>query len=106
MSAIDITGVVTASPAIAAVESSLWGSEANYAAPARQALTVERIRTEDGGLVFTVSDPVTGIFGTGTTPIDAVQDLAHAQKEHQEVLEAQESLSPALEKQLRYLQRR
>ncbi len=106
MSAIDITGVVTASPAIAAVESPAWSSEANYAAPARQALYVERTRTEDGGLVFTVADPVSGIFGTGDTPIDAVKDLAHAQKEHREVLEAQESLSPALEKQLRYLQRR
>jgi hypothetical protein len=107
MSAIDITGVVTASPSIAMFrESPALGSEANYEAPARQALAVERSRTEDGGLLFTVSDPVTGIFGTGSAPIDAVQDLARAQKEHQEVLEAQESLSPALEEQLRYLQRR
>lgn len=106
MSAIDITGVVTASPSIATVESSPAGSEANYKAPARQALTVERNWTEDGSLLFTVSDPVTGIFGTGSAPIDAVRDLARAQKEHREVLEAQESLSPALEEQLRYLQRR
>ena len=54
----------------------------------------------------TVSDPITGIFGAGGTPIGAIQDLARAQKEHQEMLEAQESLSPALEEQLRYLQRR
>jgi hypothetical protein len=106
MSAIDITGVVTASPSIAILESPPLGSEANYEAPARQALSVERSRTEDGGLLFTLSDPVTGIFGTGRTPIAAVRDLAQAQKEHQEVLEAQESLSPALEAQLRYLQRR
>ena len=106
MSAIDITGVVTVSPHIAAIESVPAVSEANYEAPARKALIVESSRTEDGGLLFTVSDPVTGIFGTGGTPIDAVQDLARAQKEHQEVLEAQESLSPALQEQLRYLQRR
>jgi hypothetical protein len=106
MSAIDITGVVTASPSVATVESLPEGSEANYEAPARQALTVERSRTEDGSLFFTVSDPVTGIFGTGDSPIDAVKDLARAQKEHREVLEAQDSLSPALEEQLRYLQHR
>jgi hypothetical protein len=48
----------------------------------------------------------TGIFGTGRAPIEAVQDLARAQQEHREVLEAQKSLSPALAEQLRYLQRR
>ncbi len=106
MSAIDITGVVAASPSVATVEPTPPGSEANYEAPARQALVVESGRTEDGGLLFTVSDPVTGIFGAGSAPIDAVQDLARAQKEHREVLEAQESLSPALEDQLRYLHRR
>jgi hypothetical protein len=106
MSAIDITGVVAVSPSIETVESSPPGSEANYEAPARQALAVETSRTEDGGLLFSVSDPITGIFGTGGTPIEAVRDLAQAQKEHQEVLEAQEHLSPALEEQLRYLQRR
>lgn len=106
MSAIDITGVVTASPSVAAAEVTPPGSEANYEAPAREALVVESSRTEDGGLLFTVADPVTGIFGTGSAPLDAVQDLARAKKEHQEVLEAQESLSFALEEQLRYLQRR
>jgi hypothetical protein len=106
MSAIDITGVVPTSLHIAAVESVPMDSEANYKAPARKALIVESSRTEDGGLLFTVSDSVTGIFGAGGTPIDAVQDLARALKEHQEVLEAQDRLSPALEEQLRYLQRR
>lgn len=104
MSAIDITGVVAPSRSTSATEDVLAG-EANYEAPARQALIVESSRTEDGGVLFTVSDPVTGIFGTGSVPIDAVRDLARARKEHLEVLEAQESLSPALEEQLRYLQR-
>jgi hypothetical protein len=106
MSAIDITGVVTASPSASMVEVTPPGSEANYEAPAHKALIVETSRTEEGGLLFTIADPVTGIFGTGSTPIDAVRDLALAQKEHREVLEAQENLSPALEEQLRYLQRR
>jgi hypothetical protein len=107
MSAIDITGVVSATPLVAAEEAiprADW--EMNYEAPARQALVVEASRTEDGGVLFTVADPVTGIFGAGRAPIEAVQDLALAQREHREVLEAQESLSPALEEQLRYLQRR
>jgi len=105
MSAIDITGVITASPSIAAEEGQAdW--EANYEAPARHALVVESSWTEDGSMLFTVSDPVTGIFGTGRVPIEAVQDLSRALREHREVLEAQDSLSPALEDQLRYLQHR
>lgn len=107
MSAIDITGVIAASPSTSTSTTEITppGSEANYEAPARQRLVVESSWTEDG-VLFTVSDPVTGIFGAGSVPIEAVQDLAQAQKEHREVLEAQESLSPALEEQLRYLQRR
>jgi hypothetical protein len=105
MSAIDITGVVSASPSVAADEVTEAGWEANYEAPARQALIVDSSWTEDGDMLFTVSDPVTGIFGTGSMPVEAVQDLSRAQKEHREVLEAQESLSPALQEQLTYLQR-
>ena len=101
--AIDVTPVYpSASPAIFAGWPSSYTS---YCAPARPPLTVERRRT-DQGTVFLVSDPVTGIFGSGASAYDAVRDLAGAQKEHREVLEAQENLSLALEEQLRYLQRR
>jgi hypothetical protein len=105
MSSIDITGVVTASPAVGTVEVSPEGSPANYVAPARESLVVAASRSEDGALLYTVSDPATGIFGAGGAPIDAVEDLEQANKEHQEVLEAQERLSPVLQEQLRYLQR-
>ncbi len=99
------TGVVAVSPSTMTVEARPEGSEADYEAPARESLKVETSRTEDGSSVFAVSDPTTGIFGTGGSPIEAVEDLGLANKEHRDVLEAQEDLSPALQEQLRYLQR-
>ncbi len=105
MSAIDITGVVTASPSTSMVEVTPPGSEANYEAPAHDA---DRRNQPDGGGRIALHRCRSGHrdLRYGGTPIDAVRDLAQAQKEHREVLEAQEMLSPALEEQLRYLQRR
>ncbi|MFL5872297.1 MAG: hypothetical protein ACJ75T_02330 [Solirubrobacterales bacterium] len=56
--------------------------------------------TENG---FIASDALTGIFGFGSEPIEAIQDLATALVEHRDVLERQEALSPALQDQLDYL---
>jgi|GEM_PF-5380479 len=56
--------------------------------------------TENG---FIASDAPTGIFGFGSEPIEAIQDLAIALIEHRDVLERQEALSPALQEQLVYL---
>jgi hypothetical protein len=106
VSTIDITGVIAASPSAATCEAEPAGSQANYEVAAHGALKVESSRTEDGILVFTVSDPETGIFGTGGKPLEAIQDLGSANREHREVLEAQDHLAPALQRQLEYLQRR
>lgn len=56
--------------------------------------------TETG---FVVSDTLTGIFGSGKEPIEAIRDLASALAEHRDVLERQGDLSPGLQDQLRYL---
>jgi hypothetical protein len=68
---------------------------------ANAVMTLDLHHREGGG--FTVSDPVTGIFGTGDTPFDAMQDIVAALREQQEVLAAQAELSPALQAQLDYL---
>jgi hypothetical protein len=57
-------------------------------------------RSETG---FTASDLVTGIFGFGSDLNEAIRDLLHALRDHREVLERQEALSPDLERQLKYL---
>jgi hypothetical protein len=57
----------------------------------------------EGG--WTATDRVTGIFGFGEDVNGAIVDLLHALKEHREVLEAQDELSPDLQEQLAYLQR-
>jgi hypothetical protein len=56
--------------------------------------------TENG---FIVSDRLTGIFGFGAEPIEAIRDLADALVEHRDVLERQENLSAGLQEQLDYL---
>lgn len=66
-------------------------------------ITLEFGHRQGGG--FTVSDPVTGIFGTGATPHEAIQDIVTALREHREVLEAQGNLSPTLQAQLEHLKR-
>ena len=60
---------------------------------------------ERGETGWTASDLVTGIFGFGLDPNAAIVDLVHALREHREVLERQDELSPDLEEQLAYLQR-
>lgn len=72
-----------------------------YSADAVTELDLEH--REGGG--YTVSDPVTGIFGTGDTPVDAMKDMFTALDEHREVLESQADLSPALQALLDYLKR-
>lgn len=56
--------------------------------------------SDDG---YIASDSLTGIFGTGSDADQAVRDLAVALREHREVLERQEALSPALQEQLEHL---
>jgi hypothetical protein len=55
------------------------------------------------GAGFAVSDLVTGIFGFGSDLNKAIRDLSHALREHRDVLERQDALSPDLERQLAYL---
>ncbi len=55
---------------------------------------------------WTVLDRVTGIFGVGREPNDAVKDLRFALIEHRDVLESQGALSPELSNQLDYLRAR
>jgi hypothetical protein len=59
------------------------------------------LRITDQG--FIASDALTGIFGFGSQPIEAIKDLAAALLEHRDVLERQDALSPALQEQLDYL---
>jgi hypothetical protein len=59
-------------------------------------------RSETGWIA---ADGATGIFGCGAGPNDAIVDLVHALREHREVLERQDELSPDLADQLVYLQR-
>jgi hypothetical protein len=72
-----------------------------YISYSASTVTTLDLEHRDGG--FTVSDPVTGIFGAGDTPFDAMQDIAAALREHREVLEAQAELTPALQAQLDHL---
>jgi len=59
-------------------------------------------RAETG---WVAADRATGIFGYGPGPNDAIVDLVHALREHRDVLERQDELSPDLADQLAYLQR-
>ncbi|HVX32332.1 MAG TPA: hypothetical protein VHA80_04255 [Solirubrobacterales bacterium] len=56
--------------------------------------------TEDG---YIASDSMTGVFGAGPDADQAVRDLAVALREHRDVLERQDALSPALQEQLEHL---
>ncbi len=78
---------------------------ADYVAKQQPPLGLTREEV-DGKQVVSVVDRMTGIFGSGSDPKAALEDLRIAKKEHREVLESQSKLSPALKQQLRYLQRR
>ena len=60
-----------------------------------------KLERSDSG--FIASDRLTGIFGSGPDPNEAIRDLFAALHEHRDVLERQESLSPGLQEQLGYL---
>lgn len=91
---------------------SLWDSQApthqvavhediSYVAEEREVQwTLER-----GETGWTATDLMTGIFGFGADPNEAIVDLIHALREHRDVLERQDRLSPDLEQQLAYLRR-
>ncbi len=66
-----------------------------------ETLSGPEIEELDG--MFTVHDPVTGIFGTGTSRALSLEDFMQALREHADVLGRQERLSPALADQLKYL---
>lgn len=79
-------------------------SPVDYQALQRQPL--KWTRHPGDGAAFSVYDPLTGVFGSGSDPRKALQDLSVALVEHREVLERQEKLSPALQRQLDQLRRR
>lgn len=79
-------------------------SDDDYQAPQRRPLSWTRHPGD--GVAFSVYDPLTGIFGSGADPRKALQDLSAALREHREVLERQERLSPALQRQLDQIRRR
>ena len=68
-------------------------AEATWSAP---------ILEEHGGY-WTVRDVGTGIFGSGADPEAAHRDFERALREHLDVLERQDALSPELTAQLAYL---
>lgn len=107
--AIDITPVPVASggflPSFHLKEETPPTSPVDYQAPQRQPLKWTR-HPGEGGAAFSVYDPLTGVFGSGSDPRKALQDLSLALIEHREVLERQEKLSPALQRQLDQLRRR
>lgn len=74
---------------------------------AEQQLPLSWTKEEVGGVtIVSVADARTGVFGSGPDPQAALADLRVATREHREVLEQQEHLSPALQRQLEQLQRR
>lgn len=106
--AIDITPVPTVNGGLLTrfrQEEARPKSGDDYQAPQRQPLKWTR-HPQGGGVAFSVYDPLTGVFGSGGDPRKALQDLSAALREHREVLERQESLSPALQHQLDQLRRR
>ena len=82
------------------LKSTVVTEPAHYNVPARP-VRWEWHRTETG---FTVCDRVTGVFGFGSDLNEAIRDLAHALREHRDVLERQDALSANLQHQLKYLQ--
>lgn len=105
--AIDITPVPLASGGLltrSRREETPLASPDDYQAPQR--LPLKWTRHPGGAVAFSVYDPVTGVFGSGADPRKALQDLSFALREHREVLERQDSLSPALQRQLDQLRRR
>jgi hypothetical protein len=60
-----------------------------------------RVKWSDEGVVF--EDTTTGIYGWGPSVVRAAADFRAALREHSEVLRAQPALSPALTRQLAYL---
>lgn len=105
--AIDITPVPLASGGLvtrARREEIAPRSEDDYQAPQR--LPLRWTRHPGGTVAFSVYDPLTGVFGSGADARKALQDLSQAMREHREVLERQEDLSPALQRQLDQLRRR
>jgi predicted RNase H-like HicB family nuclease len=105
--AIDITPVPPAGGGLlmqARREEIARSSKDDYQAPNR--LPLKWTRHPGGTVAFSVYDPLTGVFGSGADPRRALQDLSQAMREHREVLERQENLSPALKRQLDQLRRR
>jgi len=70
-------------------------------AEARTSWSAPVVEEQDGR--WTVRDVETGIFGTGPDAQAAHRDFERALREHRDVLERQEELSPELTVQLAYL---
>lgn len=77
--------------------------EAHYLIRARAQF---QLAIERDGDAWIIHDRVTGIFGAGESPSEAIRDFQRATTEHLDVLERQDSLSDDLQAQLRYLRDR
>ena len=64
------------------------------------------LRFEHGESGWIWEDDVSGVFGSGETPLDALHDFKRAVTEHIDVLSRQQHLSPGLAEQLEYLRQR
>jgi hypothetical protein len=102
---VDITPVPIASMGTFSKREELPESPVTYQALQRQPLKWTR-HPGSGSPAFSVYDPLTGVFGSGDDPRKTLQDLSMAVNEHRDVLERQEKLSPALQRQLDQLRRR
>jgi hypothetical protein len=62
------------------------------------------VSEEDG--IWVVVDRVSGIFGSGETAAEGLEDFCHAVRDHLEMLETEEHLAEPLQRQLAYLRSR
>jgi hypothetical protein len=94
-------GFATASSGLFAKWECAFNTVPTAAAVAQFRLEVER--DSDGWIV---ADAPTGIYGSAPTLMGALEDFRRSTREHLDVLERQQALAPALQKQLEYLRAR
>jgi hypothetical protein len=63
-----------------------------------------KVTEEDG--MWIVVDSTSGIFGSGFSPSEAIDDFKQAARDHLELLECQDRLAEPLQRQLAYLRSR
>lgn len=92
----------TASTQVSRVLDDVYVFQTSSAASGPTTTRFEPVPIEHDGY-YTLEDRVSGVFGSGASAEDAIEDFRSAIAEHRDVLERQEALSPALERQLDYL---